>query len=314
MTLHCPGRARALGSHHGGEGSQLAQDTSSGSGEVVPPLSLLALSPLRAQLVRTCPQPADCSKNRRRVCPRPCQAGPWPQAWVDPVLRGFGGHMPLVTLQPGVASLCQLNSARFHPFHTCLWSPIHTPALCQIQGTPALSGSTSSLSPQETPAYLRWVVESRAAQGAPSGEAQGAPRQGCRMRLGLPHSFHSARWHPQVQCAVLGAAVGLGLQAGKTMPEPQTAPQPRLAPLPPMARRASLPQGLSRFHYEHLRWVGGRLLTYNLAGLTANGHSLASPVQTSFLGSMQCPQGISTLRPHRSLPLARTSSAAHPAR
>lgn len=77
---------------------------------MVPPLSLLALSPLRARLVRTCPQPADCSKNRCRVCPRPCQTGPWPQARVDPGLWEFGGHMPLITLQPGAASLCQLNS------------------------------------------------------------------------------------------------------------------------------------------------------------------------------------------------------------
>ena len=311
MTPDCPGRARAPGSHHGGEGSQLARDTSSGSGEVVPPPSLLALSPLRVQLVRTCPQPADCSKNRRRVCPRPCQAGRWPQAQEDPGLWEPGGHIPLTILQPG-RHPC-VSSTQFHPLHACFWSPIHTPALCQARGTPALRGSTSSLCPQETPAYLHWVVESRAAQGAPSGEAQGAPSQGCRTRWGLPHSSHSASWRPQVQCAVLGAAVGPGFQAGKTMPAPQTTPQQRLAP-PALPRRASLPQGPARFHYKRLRWVGGWLRTYSLAGLTANGHSLASPVQTSFLGSMQCRQGISTLRPHRSLPLARTSSAAHPAR
>lgn len=112
MTPDCPGRARTLGSHHGGEGSQLARDTSSGSGEVVPPLSLLALSPLRAQLVRTCPQPADCSKNRCRVCPRPCQAGPWPQARVDPGLWEFGGshasHHP--PAWGGIPVSTQLNS------------------------------------------------------------------------------------------------------------------------------------------------------------------------------------------------------------
>ena len=154
MTPDCPGRARAPGSHHGGEGSQLARDTSSGSGEVVPPPSLLALSPLRVQLVRTCPQPADCSKNRRRVCPRPCQAGRWPQAQEDPGLWEPGGHIPLTILQPG-RHPC-VSSTQFHPLHACFWSPIHTPALCQARGTPALRGSTSSLCPQETPAYLHW--------------------------------------------------------------------------------------------------------------------------------------------------------------